>query len=102
MNHPIAELMMPEPVPIDPDDSLEMAQAVMGRVRLHLWPVGRDHHLLGMVCWNDLMCPGLELHSRHRVREVMSTPPCVARPSDDLVEAARRMGQDRLTCLPVG
>src|SRR5690349_10239073 len=94
----VRDLMAHPPLTIRETDDVALGLQVMawGTVR-HL-PVLRERTLVGVVSERDLLA------NRERnplISEVMSSPVHTAAPQDDAADAARRMVQDRLGCLPV-
>jgi CBS domain-containing protein len=105
----IATLMNSEPMVIDPDDPLDLAESILKTSNSRHWPVARNHSLLGIVSLRDLFTARLpewqpapngqtpELKTGH----VMTHARVVAHPDDDLAKAAALMNRYRLSCLPV-
>ncbi len=94
----VRDLMTRPPITIrDTDDvALALQHMAWGEVR-HL-PVLREGRLVGVVSERDLLA---NRFGNPSLAEVMSAPAQVAAPEDDVTEAARRMVEQRLGCLPV-
>ena len=102
----IDTLMTPDPVVVDPEDDVDVAETVMRLGRANEWPVAYGRFLLGVVAIGDLLTErGAERadnHARVTCASVMSSAaPIVAHPSSSLADAARDMQVHRLSCLPV-
>lgn len=95
------------------DEQLDLVQDVMNLGRIRHLPVVDEERLVGVVSQRDLLAAGLSqvlefdgverrsfLHSVS-ASEVMSAPPITAGPELTLVEAARRMLEHQIGCLPV-
>jgi CBS domain-containing protein len=103
MHAPIASLMTPDPLILDPDDGLDTAQDVMRATSSHEWPVARGRELLGMITLDDLMLSRQLDGPSARVScgQLTNDAVFVARPDDELIDAARKVQRHRLSCIPV-
>jgi len=108
---PVASLMSELSPPVDPDDPLEHAEALMGGFGVCHWPVARDGKLLGIISLRDLL---VEWQRRVRLDElacargvnatagtVMGLPALYVRATDDLLVGAELLSRHRLSCLPI-
>ncbi len=94
----VKELMTQSPLTARPDDDVDLGLQIMawGEVR-HL-PVLEEGRLVGIVSQRDLLA---NQENNPRIREIMTAPPQVAHPDEDVGDAAARMVRERLGCLPV-
>ena len=94
----VKELMTQSPLTARPDDDVDLGLQIMawGEVR-HL-PVLEEGRLVGIVSDRLLLA---NQENNPRMREIMSSPPQVAHPDEDVEDAAARMVRERLGCLPV-
>ncbi|HJZ87264.1 MAG TPA: CBS domain-containing protein [Polyangia bacterium] len=97
--------MFVAPSALEPDDSLEMAEAAMLLHDVSHLPVTVDDELVGVVSLRAVLSG--EILAREdgdrraeRVSCVMS-PPVAVRPDDTLVEAAETVCRHHVSCLPV-
>jgi CBS domain-containing protein len=94
----VRDLMAGPPVTIAEADDVALGLQIMAWGDLRHLPVVRDGRLVGVVSERDLLT---HRESNPRIAEVMTAPAEVASPDDDATEAARRMVDARLGCLPV-
>jgi len=94
----LEDVMTRRPLTTTSDDDVELALQIMawGEVR-HL-PVVDHAKVVGVVSERDLL---KSRGDNPLVVAVMTAPPQVAGPGDDVEEAAARMLRERLGCLPV-
>jgi CBS domain-containing protein len=90
---------------IGEDDSLAVAAHRMTWTSCRHLPVVKDREVVGVLSERDLLA---WIAGGHRldgpsdlVRAAMVKPPLVAKPDDDIGEAAARMLSHRVGCLPV-
>ena len=100
---PVSEVMTEEPVGLDPDDALEIAEALMATAGTRHWPVTRDGRLVGFISLRALLAVGYRagLSEMGAVGDAMSAPPVVLDLDSDVRTAARLMASYHFTCLPV-
>jgi CBS domain-containing protein len=107
LDSPVGTLMTPDPVIIDPDDGIDVAETVMRLGRANEWPVACGRSLRGLVTIGDLVAARDDAHEDRGANApttcagVMTAAAIVAHPSDPLSHAARVMHQHRLSCLPI-
>jgi acetoin utilization protein AcuB len=87
-------------VTVREDDNLGSAAQAMVWSGVHHLPVLGEGSVVGVVSERDIFSARVDM-DRVSVREVMRRPALVARPDDDLTDAAQRMVQDQIGCLPV-
>jgi CBS domain-containing protein len=109
----VRDVMRADFVTVTADDSLLEALRIMQLARLRHLLVERDGYLVGVLTYRDLQDRTLgQLRSRQRapveqllrevgVREAMMDSPFVISPDATAREAARRMCNLRVGCLPV-
>jgi CBS domain-containing protein len=97
----IGVLMTPDPVVIDPDDELDIAEAVMRLAGSHEWPVARGRTLLGVITLGDLLAARAPDEGAVACGRVMGRVDFAAGPEEELLQVARRMQRHRLSCLPI-
>jgi acetoin utilization protein AcuB len=92
-------------IEIHESESLAQAAHRMAWQGCRHLPVTRGHEVVGVISERDLLAWKAEGRSLDgpddRVRAVMSSPPIVATPDEDIAEAAARMIASRIGCLPV-
>ncbi len=105
----VAAIMTSNPLLLNPDDSLEQAEAVMRVAHARHWPVAREHALVGMVSLRDLLTAQrpdaeeerfahwLNLKTCH----VMTHAPAVIHCGGTVAAAAILMHRHRVSSLPV-
>lgn len=98
---------------LDRHESLDIADEVMTMSRVRHLPVIENRRVVGVVSQRDLFRSALaaalgiggaaqrSLLKSVEVREVMSAPVVTVTPDDTLAEAARRLLEHRIGCLPV-
>ena len=109
----VSEVMQTEIATLAPGERLDLADDVMALGRVRHMPVLRDGRLVGLVSQRDLLAASLtrvlEFEPQQRrafmrsvqVDEVMSRDVVSAAPDTTLAEAAQRMLERRIGCLPV-
>jgi CBS domain-containing protein len=105
----VSGLMTSNPLLLNPEDSLEQAEAVMRVAHARHWPVAREHDLVGMVSLRDLLTAqrpdAEEERYEHwltlKTGHVMTHTPAVIHASDPIVSAAIMMHRHRVSSLPV-
>jgi CBS domain-containing protein len=109
----VEEVMAREVVTLAPADRLDLADDVMRLGRIRHMPVLEAERLVGIVSSRDLLAASLSKHlafdaSERRtflrsvtVSEAMTRDPITIEPTATLREAAERMLQHRIGCLPV-
>jgi acetoin utilization protein AcuB len=116
MQAPVKAWMTGDPISIEPEASaLEALQQMQDHAIRHLPVVDADHRVVGVLSLDDLRAAlpfsvGLRqpatLEQRESAREwtvadVMTFAPATLREGADLAEAAERMAERRIGCLPV-
>ena len=110
----VADLMSPDVVTLDRNDELGLADQVMslGRIR-HLPVLDEDGAVAGVLSQRDLFRSGLiralgygtaaehKLLKVIRVKEVMTSHVETVAPSAPIRDAARKMVEAKIGCLPV-
>jgi CBS domain-containing membrane protein len=109
----VSEVMQTEVATLAPGERLDLADDVMSLGRVRHMPVLQDGRLVGLVSQRDLLAASLtkvlEFEPQQRrafmrsvqVDEVMSRDVVSAAPETTLAEAAKRMLERRIGCLPV-
>ncbi len=108
----VAELMTQEVETLSADDSLVLADTLMRSRRIRHLPVVRAGRLVGIVTHRDLLREQADVTARIpiseeerfvslAVGELMTTDVKTASPDEPAREAARRMLEGKLGCLPV-
>jgi acetoin utilization protein AcuB len=102
----VKDIMHTATVTVSPEASLEEAYKLMQELRFRHLPVLEDGQLVGVVTDRDLRLATSELvqrpfHPDARVRDVMTEDPRTASPLDAVEDAARRMRELKIGCLPV-
>ena len=109
----VREIMVKEPVTLECDDVLDVADDIMTLGRIRHLPVLEKERVVGVLSQRDLYHSALvkvlgfkhreqkDLMRTVRVREVMSKPVIVISPDDPVREAARLMMEKKIGCLPV-
>ena len=102
----IKEIMRRFPKTVSVDDTLEMARDMMVWMELRHLPVLRDGKVVGLLTERDLLAyhaiAGESGGSRNGVVEAaMQTEPQTAHLEDPVVEAAGRMAEHKIGCLPI-
>lgn len=101
----VADLMTIDPVVVSDDASIEDAEELLRHNRITGLPVvDVNGRLVGVISQTDLLylaVPAIQSLIRHRERgirvgEVMSTPPVTIDAAASLLDAARRMSEERL------
>ena len=91
----VREVMSAGPSTNAPDESVGLAVERMRSTRARHLPVVRGRSLEGMVSEHEV------LGSRRPVREIMTSPVPVIGPDAEAREAASRMAELKVDCLPV-
>jgi acetoin utilization protein AcuB len=118
----VREVMTPRPVTIGPDALLPTASRLLREARIrHLPVVDDDQRLVGVITDRDVraaaftpalwehLSPGMQARlerirmavERVTVGDLMTPDPVTATPETPLAEAAARMFEHRVGCLPV-
>lgn len=109
----VSEIMQTELATLAPDERLDLADDVMALGRVRHMPVLQDGRVVGLVSQRDLLAASLtkvlEFEPQQRrafmrsvqVEEVMTRDVVSTSPETTLAEAARRMLERRIGCLPV-
>ena len=110
----VADLMTKEVVTLDANDTLHVADDVMGLARIrHMPVVDEDGSVVGMVSQRDLFRGALaralgygefaqqKLFGMLRVKDVMSTDVLTTEPDAALSSAAKTMTEQKIGCLVV-
>lgn len=113
MAYLVRELMSKDPVTLDEDQDLSLAETIMSLGRIRHLPVVRDGRLVGLVSHRDLLrvqastLDGLSFEERERqarrvtAAEVMVRDVRSVAPDTPVLEAARLIHKHKLGCLPV-
>src|SRR5215472_13384080 len=96
----VAELMTPNPVTVEPHDTLEIAHARMEAGRFRQVPVVEGGRLIGIATDRDLR-PHLGHLRCTRVDTVMSAHPISVKPSTPVELAAHLLVTNKVGSLPV-
>lgn len=105
-------LMTPRPICVAPEESLDIAQALMVACRFRHLPVESGGRLVGLLALGDLLRASLPAdeatpgEQRRHLRDTlvaaaMRAPVVTASGDDDLWAAAQRFVERRVSCLPV-
>ena len=94
----VHDLMTRPPLTIHDSDDVALGLQVMAWGGIRHLPVLHDERLVGVVSERDLLA---SRHANPPIGQVMTSPAQVAAPDDDVTDAARRMVDARLGCLPV-
>lgn len=109
----IAEVMTPRPLTLAPDDTVESAYRLFEREHFHHLLIADEVRLLGVVSDRDVLrsvSPFLDTgaerdRDRYTLRRalhlIMTRRVITADPADSVADAARRMVEARVGCLPV-
>jgi CBS domain-containing protein len=104
--------MTPRPVPVAPDEHLDIARALMVACRFRHLPVVRRGELVGLLSFRELVAADLSSleasdgeRARHLrqldVAQAMRPAPIFAAPTTTVEAAASALLRHRLSCLPV-
>jgi len=109
----IQDIMQTSFVTISAGDTLSTVEDIMTLGGVRHMPVVRGGALVGVVSERDLLRASLSnltdfRHEERRaflqvveITRVMSTPPIVISPEDEIEQAARLLAEKRIGCLPV-
>lgn len=109
----VKEIMVKEPVTLECDDILDVADDIMALGRIRHLPILERGRVVGVLSQRDLFHSALvkvlgfkqreqkDLMRTVRVREVMSRPVITISPDAAVKEAARLMMEEKIGCLPV-
>lgn len=109
----VRELMSTQVETLDPDDDLDLANALMRLDRTRHLPVTSDGEVVGMVSDRDILqaqvssLSGLtddevrQVNLRIKVREIMTTDVLTVTPDTGAKEAAELLRVRKFGCLPV-
>lgn len=102
----VKDIMHKNPQTVSPGTSLEEAYRLMQQKRFRHLPVVEEDRLVGVVTDRDLRQSMSEVGperfpSESCVRHVMAEHPWTASPLDPVEDAARRMRELKIGCLPV-
>jgi CBS domain-containing protein len=110
---PVSEIMMKDPVTLNADDILDLANDIMHLGRIRHIPILDNGKVVGVLSQRNLFQSALaaamgmrpQERKEHlkaiRVRDVMSAPVVTASPATGVKEAARTMVDKKIGCLPV-
>jgi CBS domain-containing protein len=110
---PVSEIMMKDPVTLNADDILDLANDIMHLGRIRHIPILNNGKVVGVLSQRNLFQSALvaamgmrpQERKEHlkaiRVRDVMSAPVVTASPATGVKEAARIMVEKKIGCLPV-
>jgi acetoin utilization protein AcuB len=107
----VAEIMTPDPITLNPDDTIGQAEEIMFTNRIRQLPVVVGSQLVGIISDRDLrsfLSGRLFTSSEERdaalntrIEAVMSTAPLTVSPDDDLREAIELMIDEKIGGIPV-
>lgn len=108
----LEHLMTPRPIGVAPEESLDIAQALMVACRLRHLPVQAGGRLVGLLTLGDLLSASLPAdeatpgEQRRHLRQTsvaaaMRAPVVSATRDTDLWVAAQRFVDQHITCLPI-
>ncbi len=109
----VREIMVKEPVTLECDDILDVADDIMTLGRIRHLPVLDKGQVVGVLSQRDLFHSALvkvlgfkhkeqkDLMRTVRVKEVMNKPVITISPEAAVKEAARLMMEKKIGCLPV-
>jgi CBS domain-containing protein len=109
----VRDVMARDPVTLNENDRLDLADDIMTLGRIRHLPVIRDDMVIGIISQRDLFraaaSSSLQLRrtaqhtwlERIGVRDMMSTPAITVLPEADIREAIDIMVRKRIGCLPV-
>ena len=102
----VRDIMRSPAVAVSPDTTLGEAYRLMREKNIRHLPVLDAERLIGVVTDRDLRLATSALAPHpfpqgSRVAEVLSRSPVTADPGDPVEDAARRMREDKIGCLPV-
>ncbi len=102
LHHPVTELMALHPVTVSPDATLLDALELEEERGIRHLPVLDGGRLVGILSDRDLRrARGRGTAPSTRVSELMTEDPVTLAPGDSLLEAARRVLEDRISALPI-
>lgn len=109
----VRDVMVPDPVTLNEEDHLDLADDIMALGRIRHLPVARDGVVIGLVSQRDLFRAAASSALRLRrpaqhtwlerilVRDVMSVPPITTEPDADVRQVVAVMLEKKIGCLPV-
>ncbi|MBI4523593.1 MAG: CBS domain-containing protein [Deltaproteobacteria bacterium] len=109
----VSQIMVRDPVTLECDDILDVADDIMALGRIRHLPVLQGERVVGVISQRDLFHSALvktlgfkhreqkDLMRTIRVREVMSQPVITIAPDAPVKEAALLMMEKKIGCLPV-
>lgn len=97
----VRELMRQPVTTVRPDDDLTRAAHLLTWQAIRHLPVVDEGRVVGVLTERDIVKHQDAVARGDAVRTVMSTPPQVIRPDEDVSAASARMSEDRIGCLPV-
>jgi CBS domain-containing membrane protein len=109
----VRDLMQPEVVTLDAEESLGLADDIMRLGRIRHMPVTARGRLVGILSQRDLFRAAISSVLQFRagverewlakipVREIMTSALCTIGPEAPILEAAKLMLEKRIGCLPV-
>lgn len=102
----LKNFMVSNPISVRPDSSLHYATQVMARTDTHYLPVtSSDNILVGFLSERDILSYRVRRPNHDPkttpLSEAMQSRPMTATPENSLSEAAKRLAESPMSCLPV-
>jgi CBS domain-containing protein len=109
----VREIMAKNPVTLDRNETLDLAESIMDLGRIRHMPVIEDGKLVGIVSQRDMFRSALitslgfgrkttgALIKTIKIKEIMTEKVVTISPEASVKEAARQMMEKKIGCLPV-
>jgi CBS domain-containing membrane protein len=109
----VGEIMAKDPVTLDRNETLDLAESIMNLGRIRHMPVVEDGKLVGIVTQRDMFRSALitslgfgrkttdALIKTIKIKEIMTEKVVTISPDASIKEAARQMMEKKIGCLPV-
>lgn len=107
----VADLMTPDPLTVEPSDTIELAEQIMEEHKVRQLPVVRGTDLVGIITDRDIRSflsgrlfatpEEREQAMNTKIDSVMTTKPIFLSPEDDLIQAIEIFIEEKIGGIPI-